>query len=280
MAIDGSVLPAYANGFRDLPSGKPRDHYSDPDASWGHRSPIPTRKGGGYYGYKIHPAVCTATGLPLAWQVESASENEQSFVPGMLDTVIRRGFTPATCAMDNGYDVNAIYRECEERNVRPIIPLRQTVNVVNGLHKPPRCQHGTWTFAGPDTKRGASNVALPDRPVPARVRLDQGRPAAHPRPTRHRAVGSALPAARRGRARVRQPQAQLVADPAPGASDRASAAARRPDHPRPPRLRAVRRQGRRPDGRIAAKPATPPDRRRHRNAQKPAKGPELEYGPP
>src|SRR5204863_6567149 len=38
--------------------------YSDPDASWGHRSAVSTRKGGGFYGYRIHAAVCAATGPP------------------------------------------------------------------------------------------------------------------------------------------------------------------------------------------------------------------------
>jgi hypothetical protein len=36
LAIDGSDLPAYANGMRNLPNGRPREHYADPDASWGH----------------------------------------------------------------------------------------------------------------------------------------------------------------------------------------------------------------------------------------------------
>jgi hypothetical protein len=49
-----------------------RQVHSDPDASWGHRSAVSTRKGGGFYGYRIHAAVCAATGLPLAWQVETA----------------------------------------------------------------------------------------------------------------------------------------------------------------------------------------------------------------
>jgi hypothetical protein len=72
VAIDGSDMPAYANGQRHLSKGgKLRERYSDPDASWGHRSSISTRSGGGYYGYKIHAAVCATTGLPLAWQVES-----------------------------------------------------------------------------------------------------------------------------------------------------------------------------------------------------------------
>jgi hypothetical protein len=67
VAIDGSDLPAYANGQRFVSrDGKLRERFSDPDASWGHRSAVSTRKGGGFYGYKIHAAVCTATDLPVA----------------------------------------------------------------------------------------------------------------------------------------------------------------------------------------------------------------------
>jgi Transposase DDE domain len=161
LAIDGSDLPAYANGYRDLPNGKPRDHYSDPDASWGHRSAISTRKGGGFYGYKLHAAVCTKTGLPLAWRTETACDSEHEHMPSLLDTAIRRGFTPGTAALDKGYDGSGIYAACESRNVRPVIPLKQTVNVVNGKHKPPTCEHGEWTFAGSDVKRGASKWRCP-----------------------------------------------------------------------------------------------------------------------
>lgn len=51
IAIDGSDLPAYANGQRFVfKNGRERaeNEYSDPDASWGHRSAVSTRKGGGY----------------------------------------------------------------------------------------------------------------------------------------------------------------------------------------------------------------------------------------
>lgn len=37
-----------------------------------------TRKGGGFYGYKLDMAVCADTGLPLAWQVRTASNNEST----------------------------------------------------------------------------------------------------------------------------------------------------------------------------------------------------------
>ena len=161
LAIDGSDLPAYANGMRDLPNGKPREHYADPDASWGHRSAISTRKGGGFYGYKVHAAVCTHTGLPVAWRVQSAADSEHEHMSSLLDTALRRGFTPGTCVLDKGYDGSGMYAACESRDVRPVIPLKRTVNVVNGMHKPPSCQHGEWSFAGSDVKRGASKWRCP-----------------------------------------------------------------------------------------------------------------------
>ncbi len=162
LAVDGSDLPAYGNGQRYLyKDGPERKRYADPDASWGHRSAISTRKGGGFYGYKVHAAVCTRTGLPLAWRVETAADSEHPQVPVLLDSVLARGFVPETCAMDKGYDGSAIYAACEEHNVRPVIPLKLTVNVVNGLHNPPSCEHGTWTFAGSDSKRGASKWRCP-----------------------------------------------------------------------------------------------------------------------
>src|SRR5207248_4140328 len=36
-----------------------------------------------------------------------------------------RGFSPATAAMDMGYDNGRVYAECAERDVVPIIPLRK-----------------------------------------------------------------------------------------------------------------------------------------------------------
>jgi hypothetical protein len=162
IAIDGSDLPAYANGQRFLSKGgKERTRYSDPDATWGHRSAISTRKGGGYYGYKVHAAVCTTTGLPVAWRVETAKAHETLAAPDLLDVAIGRGFVPETCAMDKGYDATAIYDACGERGIRPIIPLRMTPGVKAGKAEPPTCAHGTWTFAGSDEKRGASKWRCP-----------------------------------------------------------------------------------------------------------------------
>jgi len=162
VAIDGSDLPAYGNGQRYLKrGGELRKKFSDPDATWGHRSSISTRSGGGYYGFKLHAAVCTVTGLPLAWQVETAKDSEIPLVPVLLDAAVGRGFVPAVAVLDRGYDTTKTYQAAEDRGIRPVIPLRKTPAVKAGKHKPPACDHGEWTFAGSDAKRGASKWRCP-----------------------------------------------------------------------------------------------------------------------
>ena len=106
-------------------NGPERERFSDPEASWGHRSAISTRKGGGYYGYKLQAAICTMTGLPLAWRVETARHHESKFVAPLLDALHARGYKPETVAMDKGYDNNRVYDECHERGIAPVIPLRK-----------------------------------------------------------------------------------------------------------------------------------------------------------
>jgi len=53
-------------------------------------------------------------------------------VPPLLDTARSRGFAAETTAPDMGYDNERVYGECEERNSRPIIPLRETPAVKRG----------------------------------------------------------------------------------------------------------------------------------------------------
>ena len=89
-----ATCPAYANGQRFVKrGGELRKRFADPDATSGHRSSISTRSGGDYYGYKVHAAVCTTMGLPVAWKVETAKDSELPLVPVLLDAVARRGFT-------------------------------------------------------------------------------------------------------------------------------------------------------------------------------------------
>jgi len=162
LSIDASDMPAYANGQRYVSKGgRERERFSDPDATWGHRSAVSTRKGGGFYGYRVHAAVCSNTGLRVAWAVETAKAHESKTVAGLLDEAKRRGALAATAALDKGYDVGPVYEDCADRDCLPIIPLRETPGVKRGDHLPPTCSHGTWKFGGSDRKRGASKWRCP-----------------------------------------------------------------------------------------------------------------------
>lgn len=177
VAIDASDMPAYANGQRYVSKGgRERERFSDPDASWGHRSAVSTRKGGGFYGFKLQAAVCTKTGLPVAWSVETARGHESMFAAPLIDTARERGFSVETAAMDKGYDAERVYVECAERDCLPLIPLRQTPGVKRGDHLPPCCEHGEWAFAGSDRKRGASKWRCPTgecKPASTWVKADR-----------------------------------------------------------------------------------------------------------
>jgi transposase, IS5 family len=165
VAIDASDMPAYANGqrFKGMKNRRERTpgEYSDPDASWGHRSAVSTRAAGSFYGYKLHMAVCSKTDLPLAWTVETAKANESMFVTTLLDQLSEVGIRPETCAMDKGYDHRRVYNECDERGVLPIIPLRNSRDVKIGNHFSPFCKHGNWHFAGSDYTRKAAKWRCP-----------------------------------------------------------------------------------------------------------------------
>jgi transposase, IS5 family len=180
VAIDASDMPAYANGQRYRYKGGPeREKFSDPDASWGHRSAVSTRKGGGFYGYRIHMAVCAKTDLPLAWKVETASMNESPTVAPLLDKLAGLGFNPETCALDKGYDNGPVYEACEDRDIRPIVCLKETARVKRGEHKPPSCEHGEWRFAGADHDRKAAKWRCPTgecKPASVWIKADRLHP--------------------------------------------------------------------------------------------------------
>jgi hypothetical protein len=105
--------------------------------------------------------VCTATGLPVAWKVETARDSEVPLVPVLLDMAAGRGFAPSIAVLDRGYDSEGVYTEVEARGIRPVIPLGETPAVKAGKHNRPSCEHGTWAFAGSDPKRGAAKYRCP-----------------------------------------------------------------------------------------------------------------------
>jgi len=215
IAIDGSDLPAYANGQRFVSkNGRERaaSEYSDPDASWGHRSAVSTRKGGGYYGYKVHAAVDTLTGLPMAWTVETAKDAETTFALGLLDTVRERGFAVRNAIMDKGYDNGPIHDGCMDRGVCPVTPLRQTGRVKAGDANAPTCEHGDRTFAGTDYKRQATKWRCPTgecKPKSTWVKADRMHPLIPRHTERSRKLYSSRGAVEREFGRLKHEWAML-----------------------------------------------------------------------
>ena len=133
VAIDSTDLAAYANGQKYKYRGGPeRESWSDPDASWGHRSAVSTRKGGGFYGYKLHLAACTHTDLPVAWEVHTGRAADMRAVPSLLSRLASRGVHPASVAMDKGYDYAAVYEACEQRGVLPVVSKRRNSGTGDG----------------------------------------------------------------------------------------------------------------------------------------------------
>lgn len=185
-------MPAYANGQRFLVGRRPEAKvFFDPDASWGNRSSISTRKGGGYYCYKLHAAVCSASGLSVAWRVESAPDAEAPVMPMLLDAVRSVGIDVENVIAGKGYDAGPVYDECESRGIRPIIPLRQTSFVGEGQAADVRGRSLDVRRLQRQPRR--FQVAVPDRGVPTGLPVDQGRPAAHAGAPRHGPLMGPLP---------------------------------------------------------------------------------------
>lgn len=187
VAIDASDLPAYANGMKYISKNGPeRERFSDPDASWGHRSAVSTRKGGGFYGYKLHLAVCADTDLPLAWRVESGRHNETKYVGLLFEQMRVQGLAPRTATMDKAYDMSNVYEACRVYEVAPVIPLRETGDVKRGEHLPPHCEHGWMIFKGAEFARQRIKWACPTGEC---ARKSQWLPATRLRPLIPSATG-------------------------------------------------------------------------------------------
>jgi hypothetical protein len=66
-----------------------------------------------------------------------------------------------------------------DRGICPVTPLRETPAVKRGDHKPPSCEHGTWTFAAADSKRRAAKWRCPTgecKPASTWVKADRLHP--------------------------------------------------------------------------------------------------------
>ncbi len=183
IAIDASDLPAYANGQRYLSKNGPeRKRYSDPDASWGHRSAVSTRKGGGFYGYKVHAAVCARTDLPR----RLAGRDGTCARIVLRHPASRRGegsrLRPRDGRARHGLRHRSDPRRLRGPGVSPDHPAQADSRRESREGEPAELR-----ARGVDVRRVRRlarrvEVAVSDRGVQAPLAVDQSRPAASPRP--------------------------------------------------------------------------------------------------
>jgi Transposase DDE domain len=84
---------------------------------------------------RLHVAVCAKTDLPLEWTVDTAKANEGLTVAPLLEKLNALGIEPETCTMDKRYDLGRVQDACSERNMLPVVPLRQTLAVKRGTSR-------------------------------------------------------------------------------------------------------------------------------------------------
>jgi len=130
-------------------------------------------RGRGFYGYKLHAAVCAVTGLPVVWQAESARHGDALFAVALLDSALARGFKPETCAMDKGYDSGAIHDGFEDRGVHPIVAQIKQAKA-KSHDDVPTCEHGQWVSAGTDFKRKLTKWRCPNAAAASKGQLALG----------------------------------------------------------------------------------------------------------
>ncbi len=97
-----------------------------------------------------------------------------------------------------GYDNGRVYDECEDRDVLPIIPLRETPAVKAGKAGPPTYEHGVLALRRVGLQARGVEVALSHGRVLAREPVGCRRPPPPARASR----GSPVAQAHRGRAAV------------------------------------------------------------------------------
>jgi hypothetical protein len=164
VAIDATDITAWSNGQKYVYSGGPeRKRFSDPDATWGHKSATGTAGSRGFFGYKWHQIVCAKWQVPVAWGLTTAKTHETLMFTPMLRKARDAGFATGTIVGDLGYDSGDNYSDCDELECIPIIPIREgSKSSAAVAEMPPICIHGEWTYGGTDYGRRQTKWRCPE----------------------------------------------------------------------------------------------------------------------
>lgn len=129
LAVDSTLFETYSNPNRKV--------VSDPDARWGLKHSAKTKEGKQEwgFGYKMHLISDATHGVPLAFTITPANENDSTELPAALRKTLAAypWMEPGCLLGDRGYDSLANHRLLTGLDIIPVIHIRKPT-AADGLY--------------------------------------------------------------------------------------------------------------------------------------------------
>ena len=129
LAVDSTLFLTYSNPNRPV--------VSDPDARWGLKHSAKTKEGKKEwgFGYKMHLVSDATHGVPLAFTITPANENDSPELPRAVRKTLGAypWLQPAYLLADRGYDSLTNHEFLVKRDITPVIHIRKPT-AKDGLH--------------------------------------------------------------------------------------------------------------------------------------------------
>ena len=121
LAVDSTLFETYSNPNRKV--------VSDPDARWGLKHSARTKEGKKEwcFGYKMHLISDATHGVPLAFTITPANENDSTQLPAVLRKTLAAypWLEPGCLLADRGYDSLPNHRLLTGLGIIPVIHIRK-----------------------------------------------------------------------------------------------------------------------------------------------------------
>lgn len=129
LAVDSTLFETYSNPNRKV--------VSDPDARWGLKHSAKTKEGKQEwgFGYKMHLISDATHGVPLAFTITPANENDSTELPAALRKTLAAypWMEPGCLLADRGYDSLANHQFLTGLGIIPVIHIRKPT-AADGLY--------------------------------------------------------------------------------------------------------------------------------------------------
>ena len=129
LAVDSTCIGSYSNPNRKT--------VSDPDARWGlkHSAKAKDGKQEWCFGYKMHLVSDATHGVPLAFIITPANENDSTQLPAVVRKALKAypWIEPGCLLADRGYDSLANHQFLVKREIIPVIHIRKPT-AADGLY--------------------------------------------------------------------------------------------------------------------------------------------------